>query len=136
MVNVAEFQRQGVLSPELPSLPTTILKDWGYTLPQQTTGQQTQPSGTSTGTIVNLSGNFSGTYRNSATGQQGTIEFNIQQSANRLQGEVYIDDSDYGEFTGTISGNTVKITATVMSTYYQTQYVLTYSQSPKGDGIL
>lgn len=136
VIDVAEFQKQGVLSPELPPLPTTILKDWGYTLPQQTTGQQTQPSGTSsTGTAVNLVGNFSGTYRNSTTGQQGAIEFNIQQSTNRLQGEVYIDNSDYGEFTGTISGNTVKITATVMSVYYQTQYVVIFTGTLQGNVI-
>lgn len=138
VVNVAELQRQGILSPELPSLPTTILKDWGYTLPQQAT-QQTQPtqqtqSGTP-GTTANLSGNYSGTYRNSVTGQQGTLEFNIQQSGSKLQGDIVVDSSDYGEFTGSVSGSTVKITATLVSTYYQTQYVVIFSGTIQGSTI-
>lgn len=142
VVDVAELQRQGILPPELPSLPTNILKDWGYTLPQQKTTQQTQPTqqtqqGTTpgAGTTVNLSGNYTGNYRNSSTGQQGTIEFNIQQSGSKVQGDIYVDDSDYGQFTGTISGNSVKITATVMSEYYQTQYVVVFTGTVQGTSI-
>lgn len=144
VVNVAELQKQGILPPELPPLPAAILKDWGYTLPQQTV-QQTQPTqrtqppqqtqGGTPGTAVNLSGDYSGYYVNSATGQRGNMELSIQQSGNKLQGDIIVDDSDYGEFTGTISGNTVKITATLESIYYQTQYVVIFTGTIQGNTI-
>ncbi|MFN3282948.1 MAG: hypothetical protein ACK40Q_01760 [Pseudothermotoga sp.] len=144
IVNVAELQKQGILPPELPPLPAAIFKDWGYTLPQQTV-QQTQPAqrtqppqqtqGGTPGTAINLSGDYSGYYVNSATGQRGTMELIIQQSGNRLEGDIIVDDSDYGEFTGTISGNTVKITATLESSYYQTQYVVIFTGTIQGNTI-
>ncbi|MCS7175513.1 transglutaminase domain-containing protein [Pseudothermotoga sp.] len=154
VVDPIELQRVGVLSPELPSLPSTILKDWGYSLPQRT--QQTQPTqqvqqrpSGSTPTnpspapaptpqpqrSVNISGYFVGNYRNSITGQQGKLEFYIEQSGNNIKGDVHVDESDEGEFTGTVSGNSVKITAKIESYYYSTTYTVVFNGTIQGNTI-
>lgn len=156
VVDPAELQRVGVLSPELPALPSTILKDWGYTLPQRTQAQPTQQAQRPTGSTtpapspspspspaptpqpqrtVNISGYFVGNYRNSVTGQQGKLEFYVEQSGNNIKGDVYVDDSDMGEFTGSISGNNVKITAKIESSYYSTTYTVVFNGTIQGNTI-
>ena len=150
IVDIAEMQRKGVLSPELPQLPSTILKDWGYTLPRATggtaggstpqttapqTGTGTQPRTTQPATIgVNLTGTFRGTYKNNVTGQQGTLEFYIEQSGNKVEGTVWADQ-DMGDFTGTVSGNNVKITAKMESYAYDTEYVVIFNGTVQGNTI-
>jgi len=158
IVDVSEMQRKGVLSPELPQLPSTVIKDWGYTLPRATGatsgGTGTAASGGTTGgttpgttsagtggsggrtttTTVNLAGTFTGIYKNNVTGQQGELEFNINQSGNNLSGTVWADE-DLGEFTGTLSGNNVKITAKIESYTYGTTYVVVFNGTIQGNVI-
>lgn len=154
IVDVSEMQKNGVLPPELPQLPSTVIKDWGYSLPKATggTGTTTGGTGTATGgtgttsggsagsggrtttTTVNLTGTFTGNYRNNATGQQGELEFNINQSGNNLSGTVWADE-DFGEFTGSLSGNTVKITAKIESYMYETTYVVIFNGTVQGNVI-
>jgi len=150
IVDIGEMQRKGVLPPELPQLPSTIIKDWGYTLPRATggtaggstpqtttpqtgTGTQPRPSQPST-TVVNLTGVFEGTYRNSITGQQGTLEFYIEQSGSTVKGTAWADQ-DMGDFTGTVSGNNVKITAKMESSAYGTSYVVVFNGTVQGNTI-
>ena len=150
IVDIGEMQRKGVLPPELPQLPSTIIKDWGYTLPRATggtpggstpqtttpqtgTGTQPRPSQPST-TVVNLTGVFEGTYRNSITGQQGTLEFYIEQSGSTVKGTAWADQ-DMGDFTGTVSGNNVKITAKMESSAYGTSYVVVFNGTVQGNAI-
>jgi hypothetical protein len=143
IVDIAEMQRKGVLSPELPQLPSTILKDWGYTLPRAggtttTTQPQaggTQPRTTQPATIgVNLTGTFRGTYKNNVTGQQGTLEFYIEQSGNKVEGTVWADQ-DMGDFTGTVSGNNVRITAKMESYAHDAEYVVIFNGTVQGNTI-
>lgn len=143
VVDIAEMQRLGVLPPELPSLPPTVLKDWGYTLPGKTstTGTTSTPTTgatsanrpTTTGT-VNLTGTFIGTYRNNITGQQGKLELYIEQSGNKIEGQIFADE-DMGEFTGTVSGTSVKFTAKMESYQYGTQYVVVFSGTVQNNVI-
>jgi len=150
IVDIGEMQRKGVLPPELPQLPSTIIKDWGYTLPRATggtaggstpqittpqtgTGTQPRPSQPSTN-VVNLTGVFEGTYRNSITGQQGTLEFYIEQSGSTVKGTAWADQ-DMGDFTGTVSGNNVKITAKMESSAYGTSYVVVFNGTVQGNAI-
>lgn len=156
VVDPAELQRVGVLFPELPALPSTILKDWGYTPPQRTQTQPTQQAQKLAGSTtlapspspspsptpapqpqrtVNISGYFVGNYRNSVTGQQGKLEFYIEQSGNNIKGDVYVDDSDMGEFTRSISGNNVKIAVSIESSYYSTTYTVVFNSTIQGNTI-
>jgi len=117
---VEDLQKQGILTPELSTLPSTVLKDWGYALPAGneqviTPGKVTTPP-TTTG-AGNLSGTYQGTYRNNATGQQGTLQAQLVQSGNNITGTMVIDGIEQGQVTGNISGNNVRLTAQISSYY-------------------
>jgi len=83
---------------------------------------------------VNLTGTFRGTYKNNVTGQQGTLEFYIEQSGNEVEGTVWADQ-DMGDFTGTVSGNNVKITAWMESYAHDAEYVVIFNGTVQGNAI-
>jgi len=83
---------------------------------------------------VSMAGTFRGTYRNNVTGEQGTLEFYIEQSGNEVEGTVWADQ-DMGDFTGTVSGNNVKITAWMESYAHDAEYVVIFNGTVQGNAI-